>query len=335
MSGYPLLVNDPHRVQEAPSLRYWVHLNAPGWNVIGAGEPALPGVSIGHNDVGAWGLTIFGTDGEDLYVYDTNPANPLQYKYSSGWETMKVIHETIPVKGEAPRTCRAEIHPPWPGGVRRQGASQGLCRARRLAGDRQRALSRQPAHGPGHRPGRNSSKPAVSAAFRRRIWSGPTASETSAIRRRASRRNRPELRAGWCRCRAMAAMNGTAFCPSSELPHVMNPDKGFYNTSNEYQIPPRLAVSWRRCIMSGPIPIAPRAWRRCWARARKFTVADMVQLQNNDLSIPARSIVPLLRDLDIDDPAVRKAAAAPAALELCAGQGFGARPASMRCSSAT
>ena len=42
MSGFPLLMNDPHRNQMAPSLRYWVHLNAPGWDVIGGGEPVLP-----------------------------------------------------------------------------------------------------------------------------------------------------------------------------------------------------------------------------------------------------------------------------------------------------
>ena len=41
-SGYPLLMNDPHRSQQAPSLRYWVHLVAPGWDVIGGGEPSLP-----------------------------------------------------------------------------------------------------------------------------------------------------------------------------------------------------------------------------------------------------------------------------------------------------
>ena len=75
-SGYPLMMNDPHRSQQVPSLRYWVHLVAPGWNVIGGGEPSLPGVSIGHNEFGAWGLTIFGTDSEDLYVYDTNPEKP-------------------------------------------------------------------------------------------------------------------------------------------------------------------------------------------------------------------------------------------------------------------
>ena len=34
VSGYPLLANDPHRKIAVPSLRYMVHLVAPGWNVI-------------------------------------------------------------------------------------------------------------------------------------------------------------------------------------------------------------------------------------------------------------------------------------------------------------
>jgi penicillin amidase len=101
-SGFPMMMNDPHRVQEAPSLRYWVHLVAPGWNVIGGGEPSLPGVSIGHNDFGAWGLTIFGTDSEDLYVYDTNPGNASEYDYNGRWEPMTIIKESIPVKGQLP-----------------------------------------------------------------------------------------------------------------------------------------------------------------------------------------------------------------------------------------
>src|SRR5262249_54862212 len=58
-SGGAAMANDPHRNLLLPSLRYWVHLVAPGWDVIGAGEPALPGVSVGHNEHGAWGFTIF------------------------------------------------------------------------------------------------------------------------------------------------------------------------------------------------------------------------------------------------------------------------------------
>src|SRR5439155_26524143 len=40
-SGKPLLASDPHRALGAPSLRYLVHLHAPGWHAVGAGEPAL------------------------------------------------------------------------------------------------------------------------------------------------------------------------------------------------------------------------------------------------------------------------------------------------------
>src|SRR5262249_11215663 len=78
-SGKPLLASDPHRTVALPSLRYLVHLNAPGWNVIGSGEPALPGVAIGHNDRIAWGFTIVGTDLADLYVETTDPKNPDRY----------------------------------------------------------------------------------------------------------------------------------------------------------------------------------------------------------------------------------------------------------------
>ena len=99
-TGRPILANDPHRPVGAPSLRYIVHLNAPGLDIIGAGEPALPGVSFGHNDDMAWGLTIFYIDQEDLYVYDTKGD---AYRYKAGFEPMTVIRETVEVKGEAPR----------------------------------------------------------------------------------------------------------------------------------------------------------------------------------------------------------------------------------------
>jgi penicillin amidase len=100
-SGKPLLANDPHRPISLPSLRYLVHLHAPGWNVIGAGEPALPGVALGHNERIAWGFTIVGTDQSDVYVEETNPADPSEYKVGDRWEKMKVVREKVPVKGQA------------------------------------------------------------------------------------------------------------------------------------------------------------------------------------------------------------------------------------------
>ena len=102
-SGRPLLANDPHRSSTAlPGLRYLAHLSAPGFDVIGAGEPGLPGISIGHNGRIAFGLTIFPIDQEDLYVYRTNPDDPSEYRYRDRWEPMRVERETIEVRGGEP-----------------------------------------------------------------------------------------------------------------------------------------------------------------------------------------------------------------------------------------
>ena len=98
-SGFPILANDPHRTIVAPSLRYLTHLVAPGWNVIGGGEPEIPGISIGHNGHGAWGLTVFRTDAEDLYIYELNPENSKQYFHKGEWVDFNIIKESIPVKG--------------------------------------------------------------------------------------------------------------------------------------------------------------------------------------------------------------------------------------------
>lgn len=102
-SGRPLLANDPHRAAGAlPGLRYLSHLSAPGFDVIGGGEPGLPGISIGHNGQIAFGLTIFAIDQEDLYVYELNPDNPLEYRYQDRWEPMTVVHDSVTVaEGES------------------------------------------------------------------------------------------------------------------------------------------------------------------------------------------------------------------------------------------
>jgi penicillin G amidase len=304
-SGYPMMMNDPHRDLSAPSLRYWVHLVAPGWNVIGGGEPALPGVSVGHNEAGAWGLTIFGTNSEDLYVYDTNPANPSEYKYAGGWEAMKVIRESIAVKGEAPRAVELKYtrHGPvvfedtqhhkayavraaW----RETGGAPYLASLRMDQSHNWQefeeacSYSRIPAENMvwADREG-NIGYQAVAIAPKRPSWSGllPVPGDG---------------RYEW-----------DGYLPTKELPHVLNPEKGFYNTSNDYQIPP----GWPHREALHYVWADPYRGQRVaefLGSGRKFAVADMVQLQNSDLSIPARSLVPLLRGIEMPDAATKEAA---------------------------
>lgn len=304
-SGKPLVVGDPHRVQEVPSLRYWVHLNAPGWDVIGAGEPSVPGVSYGHNEYGGWGYTIYGTDTEDLYVYDINPANPLQYKYGSGWETMKVVHATIRVKGHA--AARVDLKFTRHGPVISEDTNHHKAYAVRAAWLE-----------PGGAPylaslridqAQNWDKFDDAVSYSRipaenLIWGdkmGTIGYNAAAI---APRR---ENFSGLVPVPGDGRYEWDGFLPIKELPHVLNPEAGFYNTSNNYQVPP----GYRHMEVVQQVwsdPYRAREVAETLASGKKFSVADMVILQNSDLSIPARSIIPLLRDIPIADPVVQKAA---------------------------
>ncbi len=106
-TGRPILANDPHRAHNVPSLRYVAHISAPEFDVIGAGEPGLPGISIGHNGHTAFGLTIIYIDQQDLYVYETNPENPDEYRYEDNWVPMDVETETIDLRGGG--ACEVEL----------------------------------------------------------------------------------------------------------------------------------------------------------------------------------------------------------------------------------
>jgi len=97
------------------------------------------------------------------------------------------------------------------------------------------------------------------------------------------------------------------YLPIKALPHVLNPEKGFFNTSNNYLIPAdwpykdAVHYLWADPYRADSVEEFLRSGRR-------FSVPDMIQLQNNDLSIPARQLVPLLRDLDFAKPAIAQAA---------------------------
>jgi penicillin amidase len=303
-NGYPILANDPHRALSAPSLRYMVHLNAPGWNVVGGGEPTIPGISIGHNDYGAWGLTIFAIDGEDLYVYELNPDNKRQYKYQGRWEDMRVIKDTIKVKGKGdvyvdhlytrhgPVSFHDEanniayaIRCAWlePGGAPYL-ASLRIDQAKDWDEFRQSCTY---SNIPGEnmiwadRKG-NIGWQAVGIAPIRKNWSGlvPVPGDG---------------RYEW-----------SGYLPITSLPHISNPSKGFWATANENNVPAgyphtnAVGVSWAD-------PYRADRANEVLGSGRIHTQADMMRLQFDYLSIPARNLVPFLKDLKSGDAKVEKA----------------------------
>lgn len=71
-AGNRIVFSESKKTLTAPANRYIVHLVAPGWNVIGATAPWLPGVAIGHNDRLAWVMTPLSVDTQDVLVEDSD-----------------------------------------------------------------------------------------------------------------------------------------------------------------------------------------------------------------------------------------------------------------------
>jgi len=303
-SGYPLLANDPHRTQAVPSLRYMAHLIGPGWNVIGGGEPEIPGISIGHNEYGAWGLTVFKTDAEDLYVYRTNPENPDQYWYQGGWDDMRIIADTIPVKGQEAVIIRHKytLHGPV---LYENTAKQQACALRcgwlEAGGSPYLASLRmnqarnfeefREACTYSHIPGENM------------VWAdragniGWQAVGIAPIRTNFS---------GLVPVPGDGRYEWAGYLPIQAKPHVYNPEQGVIITANENVTPPgyahpeALAYSWAD-------PYRGNRVREVLLSGRRHSLADMARLQTDYLSIPARQLTPLLLKQELKDPVLIRA----------------------------
>lgn len=305
-TGKPILSGDPHRAQSVPSLRYIAHLVGPGWNVIGAGEPALPGISLGHNQRIAYALTIFSfADEEDLYVYDTNPQNLSQYMYRGQWEDMRIVEEAIPVRGGAPVTVSLKFTRHGP------------------------VLSEDPVHQKAY---------ALRAAY---LEHEGTAAYLASLRVDQAR-NWDEFVAGmekhytpsenmvyadvdgnigWFGCSIAPIRpnwngllpvpgNGdyewAGFLDTGLLPRILNPEEGFFATANQYNIPDDYPYTY----ISGHEWTDPYRFNRIVEVLRSgsgFTVADSETLQYDELSLPARELVLLLAELGASDPDVEAA----------------------------
>jgi penicillin amidase len=291
-TGYPLLANDPHRALSVPSLRYMVHLNAPGWNVVGGGEPTIPGVSIGHNENGAWGLTVFDIDGEDLMVYELNPQNPDQYKFKGTWENMMIIPDTIRVKNKTDVYVmhRYTRHGPVTFIDKKRNRAYAIrCAwlepggAPYLASLRMNTATTweefREACSYSHIPGENM------------IWADRSGNIGWQVVGIAPVRNNWS---GLVPVPGDGRFEWDGYLPIKSLPSVFNPTKGYWVTANENLVPNdfthRNAVGWEWADSSRANRI-----NEVLSSRKVHTQEDMMKLQFDYLSIPARRLIPLLK----------------------------------------
>ena len=291
VTGHPLLANDPHRALDHPSLRYLVHLNAPGWNVIGAGQPWLPGVSFGHNDRVAWGATLFRADVQDLYVEKINPQNPQQYEYKGQWVDFKTRVDHIKVKG---RSAPEEVQLQYT----RHGPVILIERDKNLA-----FALRWTGAEPGTAAylgslGIDQSKTCTEFRSGLKSWKVPgenlicadvdgnIALQSAALT--PIRQNWPGLLPipGWT-----GEYEWSGWYGLDDLPHEINPKSGFVATANHNTLPPGekriINYEW-----SDPARI--NRIREVLTSKQKFDISDFQRLQHDATAWNAEQLVPLL-----------------------------------------
>ncbi len=297
-NSHTYMANDPHRTIAVPSLRYMAHLVAPGWNVIGGGEPEIPGISIGHNEYGTWGLTVFETDGEDLYVYELNPENSYQYKYQGQWEDMKNIQETIKIKGQKDTIVNLSYTRHGP--VTHIDKENNVAYAVRCAwlepgGSPYLASLRmdqannweefREACNYSHIPGENM------------VWAdkkgdiGWQAVGIAPIRRNFS---------GLVPVPGDGSYEWDGYLPIIEKPNDFNPEKGFIATANQNVTPPDYQ-HWDAIGYTWADPYRGNRIDEVLKNKSDFTMEDFKKLQTDYLSLPAMELVPYLKAIQLDE----------------------------------
>lgn len=95
-----LLCNDPHLGLTAPAIWYENHLHCPEYHATGVSVAGFPLIVIGHNDHIGWGITLAFTDCEDLFIEKFKNDGSYKYKVGKNWKKAKVKKEKISIKGE-------------------------------------------------------------------------------------------------------------------------------------------------------------------------------------------------------------------------------------------
>ncbi len=306
-TGRPIMANDPHRAYAAPSLRYIAHLSAPGLNVIGAGEPSLPGISIGHNGTIAFGLTIFSIDQEDLYVYQVDPHDATRYRYQDGWESFRVIQEEICVKGEGSQTVELAFT--------RHGPVIYLDPQTHLA-----YAVRSCWFEPGMSPYFGSidyMRARDFQTFRQAManWGAPTENQVYADVAGnigwvpgGLAPKRPNWD-GLLPVPGDGRYEWDGFWRGDQLPYSYNPPEGWIVTANAYNIPDDYPAAQRKLGFEWTNPSRHARIREVLEGLDKTSLEDSERLQNDILSLPARRLLALIQDLAPDDPRAQKALA--------------------------
>ena len=298
-SGFPLLANDPHLDLTLPSIWYQVQLHGPEINVYGVSIPGAPNVIIGFNRSVAWGVTNVGSDVLDWFKIQFKDSSKREYLYNGAWRKTKIRVEEIKIKGAASvfDTVFYTHHGPvsYPSGAK----PEDFTMANNIPEDH--ALS-WVAHLPSNELRTfyelNKAKnyddyraalsyftaPAQNFAFADN--SGNIAITANGLFPLKEKRQGKYLLDG-----SLGNKEWTQRIPFAHNPTVKNPQRGFVSSANQW--PADSSYPYYLGWEFAPYERGHRI-NQLLTKASKHTIDDFILMQNDNFSVLAENILPLL-----------------------------------------
>lgn len=318
-TGKPILANDPHLSLDAPGLWYLVDIQTPEGRIRGASAPGVPFVVLGQNDHLAWGFTTTHSDTQDLFVEKLDPAKLDHYLTPDGSLPFETRQEIIKVRGaeDVVITVRRSRHGPIlddiadPQGVESAATTTGADSETVLAlawpALRDDDLIPQAIYG--FNKARDWSEFLTASRFfhspqQNIVYADTEGNIGLVVPGRVPMRAKGDGRIpvpGWT---DEYAWKG--FIPFEELPQGSNPESGLYVVANNKIVdddyPHLITADWpsqyRAARIQEVLDAMPRG-----------TLEQSLALQNDILSIPARTLMPFLLKTEAASPAAKDALA--------------------------
>lgn len=325
-SGKPLLANDPHLDLAAPGIwaQVGLHCNQVGpecpFDVSGFSFSGFPGVIIGHNADISWGLTNMGADVTDFFIERVR--NDTYLRGADEWVPMEKETEVIRVDGGSPidLEVRRTEHGPIVSSVMDEANMEAVRNAPTETGTElgQYEISLQ---WTALEPGRTAD-----AVFAMNRAKTPADMRKAAARFEVPAQNivfattdghigyqapgKLPVRANvpgavesdgtWPRPGWDARYDWTGYVEPAQMPGVVDPEEGFVVAANQAVLPggsgPFISRDWDygyrseriRTLLSEQI-----------AEGSKLTAADMSEIQTDQWSVFAETLVPVLLKVEL------------------------------------
>lgn len=291
-TGKPLVASDPHIAFEAVSCWYEAHLCGGSYNVAGMAYAGIPAIMFGRNEKVAWGITNNICSLRDLYQERTSPEHPGCFEFDGQWEPQRELTEVIKVKGGDPvtTTVRFSRNGPVVDEILPAAAKEtGPVTLKWLGSYQGGWLTALLGMG----------KAKNVAEFREAVrpWHVPTFSlvvaddQGSIAFQSAGRiplRNHLQrgYRQGW-----NPADQWQGLIPFEEMPHLINPDRGWIATANNRVAPDDFPHLLFGCWSSGYRALRIRQMIEAQA---KHSAEDMGRMHQDAKSLRAEQCVPSL-----------------------------------------